>query len=108
MSAATVPETALSPEVRSFLQRHRAEAAFDKVCELVRECYPDRLDLTFRLLDDPDTDDRQWLVIGVVYPTSYSLDMARRQDDAYRRRLVTEVPLEYCPLFAVSSHFVGA
>src|SRR5438105_9507813 len=92
MSAATIPQVTLSPEVRSFLQEHSAEAAFDKVCELVRECYPDRLDLTFQLLDDPDSEDRRWLVIGVVYPTSYPLDVARQQDDAYRRRLVAEVP----------------
>ena len=107
MSAATVPVIRLSHDVNDFLKQHNAKAAFEKVVALVRECYPNRQDMSFRLLDDPDTEDRQWLVIDVVLPESAPLELIQRQDDAYHRRLVTEVSLEYCPLFAVTSHWAA-
>jgi hypothetical protein len=107
MSAAAVPDIRLNHDVNVFLKKHNAKAAFEKVIALVRECYPNCLDLSLRLLDDPDTEDRQWLVIDVTFPESAPLEFIRSQDDAYHQRLVTEVPLEYCPLFAVTSHSIA-
>ena len=68
MSTAAAPEIALSPEVQGFLKQHQAEIAFEKVCELVRECYPHLLHMHARLRDDPDVEDREWCVIDVTVP----------------------------------------
>lgn len=107
MSTATISPIHLPADVAEFLRRHQAEAAFEQVCQLVRDCYPGRLDMTFRLLDDPDTEDRQWLVLDVIFPASISLEVLRQQDDVYHQRLVTELPLETCPLFTVSARFTA-
>jgi hypothetical protein len=108
MSAATVPEAGLAPEVQTFLKRHKAEEAFAKVCELVRDSFPSRLRTEYRLLDDPDTDDRQWLIIQIGLPDGLAASSELRDQEAeYHARLVHEVPLDMCPHFAVSYDFIG-
>jgi hypothetical protein len=58
MVVATVPTLPLDSEVADFLHRHGAQSALDKICVLVRECFPEFLDLDLRLQDDPDVEDR--------------------------------------------------
>src|SRR5437763_11502209 len=108
MSAATAPEKKLTQEIRAFLTEHDADAVFENVCRIARDCYPNCVDMTLRLLDDPDTDERRWLVLDILVPESMSLDQLRQQDDTYHSRVVTEIPLQYCPLFTVSSRFVAS
>src|SRR5687768_3966103 len=96
-----IQQAAISSEVREFLQRHRGEGAFDKVCELVRECYPHLRDITFRLRDDPDVPDRDWCVIEIAVPLIEEAAERTARSRRYHERLVSEVALEFVPLFAL-------
>src|SRR5205814_1516825 len=105
---ATFPEAVLTPEIRTFLIRNQAEDAFGKVCGLVRDCFPNRLSTEFHLLDDPDTEDRQWLIIRIGLPDDLAASPKLREQEAeYHSRLVHEVPLDMCPHFALSYDFIG-
>jgi|GEM_PF-3417952 len=108
MSATTISEVALPADVSAFLKQQHAEAAFDKVCGLVRECYPDLRAMKFRLLDDPDTDDRVWLVLQINLPESLACTQRlRNRESDYHHRFVTELPLDLCPLFALHYQFAA-
>ena len=107
MSAATIPQVTLSPEVRSFLQQHRAEAVFDKVCELVRECYPQLRSVEAELWTDPDEIDRRKIMLWVRLPTSTSMEEYLLQHDGYHERLIEKIPLAQLPLFGVLTQFSG-
>ena len=106
MSAATVPEVALSSEVREFLKQHNGEAAFAKVCALVRECYPHLLEMTFRLRDDPDVEERDWCVIDIKVPLNESEDQRLARWQHYHERLVEEIPVVFLPLFTLGDTYV--
>src|SRR5437660_12896512 len=105
MSAVTAPEIAMCPEVRGFLKQHKAETAFEKVCELVRECYPHLLQMHARLRDDPDTEDRDWCVIDVTVPLIEDVDHRLARWQQYHQRLVAELPFEFVPLFTVNERY---
>jgi len=108
MSTAAAPEVAPPAEVSKFLQRHHAEASFEKVCALVRQCFPDASELRFRLLDDPDTEDRVWLIIQFNLPAALACTRELRNREVhYHERFVTEIPLDQCPLFAVHWQFIA-
>src|SRR6266542_2261457 len=106
MSTTTISEVALPAEVFAFLRQHQAEAAFDHVCGLVREYYPDLREMGFRLLDDPDTEDRVWLEVQIHLPNSLACtQQLRDRERCYHDRLVKEVHLDLCPLFTVKYQF---
>ena len=105
MSTAAAPEIALSPEVQGFLKQHQAEIAFEKVCELVRECYPHLLHIHARLRDDPDVEDREWCVIDVTVPLIENVEQRLARWQHYHQRLVAAVPFEFVPLFAMSEKY---
>lgn len=97
--------SSLSADVSDFLQRHRAEAAFEKVRDLARECYPHFREMTFRLRDDPDVDDRYWCVIELTMPLIEDVHERVARSRRYHERLTSELELEFVPLFAVSQKY---
>jgi len=105
MSTATLPEISISPEVREFLKGHNAEAAFDKVRELVRKCYPDLVDMRFSLLDDPDVDDRAWCMIDITLAPNASSEERLARKDYYNGRIVEHIPFEYAQWFGLSATY---
>jgi hypothetical protein len=105
LNATTLPRIVPDAEVRDFLQRHRAESAFDKVCTITRECYPHLLQWRCRLRDDPDVANRDWCVIEVTVPLIENVDQRAVRWHEFHHRLVAEVPSELVPLFALSEKY---
>jgi hypothetical protein len=93
MAAATVPEITLSPEVRAFLQQHQAERAFEKFCAVIRECYPNLLEMSVRLRDDWEIEGWTRCVVDIQLPFTESVDERVARWRHYHERLVSEVPL---------------
>jgi hypothetical protein len=74
MSAATIPDAVLSPEVRQFLRHHGAEGTFVNICDFVRECYPRMRSLEVELWTDPDEMDHRKVMLWVGLPASTSME----------------------------------
>ena len=96
-ASAIVPH--LGEDLQAFLHSRGAEAAFERVCDLVRECYPELFEMNYRLQEDPDVEGRTWCVISIKLPMGESQDerLARRR--RYHERLVEELS------FAELQHF---
>jgi hypothetical protein len=108
MSLTIAVDRSLSPEVLQFILKHRAKESFDLVCELARDCYPDMWGMGFSLRTDPDTEGRQWIVIGFQIPRLLAgTEELRARERTFHSRLVTEVPLYQCPLFALGLTFAS-
>ncbi|TMQ33922.1 MAG: hypothetical protein E6K70_10460 [Planctomycetota bacterium] len=108
MSSTTAANLPLSPVVRDFLRKQDAEETLEKVCELVRDSYPDLRAMRFFLRDDPDTEGRQWLVIEIDVPRTLACTSELRdRERAFHARFVTEIPLAQCSLFSLGLHFTS-
>ncbi|MCI0641783.1 MAG: hypothetical protein L0Y72_03935 [Gemmataceae bacterium] len=106
MGTGLIDKLATPPEVRDFLQTNNAEAAFLKVLELVRDCYPQIVAIAVELWDDPDEIDRRKVVFRPSLPIAISTDEVIDIERVYHERFVSEIPLEQCPLFGVILRFV--
>lgn len=105
MIASTWPGIAPSAEVREFLQRHNAEAALPKFCEIVRDCFPELRDMKFRIVDDPDVDGRGWCVIEISMPPIPSQADRFARKDLYHGRVVDEMSFESAQWFALQESY---
>jgi hypothetical protein len=93
-------------EVATFLSAHQAEAAFENVCKLAQTFFSERDTLEVMLQEDPDTIGRSQVVVVVRLAASSSDEQVRAALARYHERLVKEVPLDLCPLFALIPEFV--
>ena len=107
MSITTCLEPLLETGVEEFLKRHDLEAEFQKVCELVRDCFPEMRALHIGLLDDPDEDNRRWVVLHVLVPPAHPTDLLQTQRLRYHERLVDQLPLAYHPYFGLVVDFLS-
>jgi hypothetical protein len=105
MGTAFSQESLLETPVIEFLRQHNAEAEFQTVCELVRDCFPELRSLRFGLLEDPDEEGRTWLVLHGTLPKCHPPDLLLGQRRQYHNRFVNEVPLSHCPLFGLLIDF---
>jgi hypothetical protein len=103
--ALTTSEEVVDAATRNFLMRHGAELEFRKIIELVRACFPELLGLEVALHEDPDEEGRAQAVLRVKLSESFpdgELQSALRR---YHERLIKELPLSQCPLFALVTEF---
>ncbi len=107
MARTATQELTVEPPVSDFLSRHGAEREFRKVCELVRASFPALIGLEVMLQEDPDEDGRAQAVVCVTVPEVYPDDQAQASIRRYHERLIAELPLSYCPLFALVIAFVS-
>ncbi len=107
MATTATQELAVDPSVGDFLIRHGAEREFRKVCELVRASFPALIGLDLMLQEDPDDDGRAQAVVCVTLPEAYPDDQLQASMRRYHDRLVAELPLSYCPLFALVVAFAS-
>ena len=92
-------------DVAAFLGAHQADAAFVKICSLARAAFPESATLDVMLQEDPDDLGRLQVVLLVMLPSSTTDDDVQAALAQYHKRLVMEVPLSVCPLFAVVPEF---
>jgi hypothetical protein len=98
----------LNQEVEDFLDKHRVKDVFEKVCELVRDCYPDLVAMEFFVREDPDAVGREWLVLQIQLPRRLACtEELRDRERVFHTRLLAEVPLPHCPLFTLRLQFLS-
>jgi hypothetical protein len=107
MASVVEEQLELNPAVAEFLSRQGAEAQFWKVARLVRECFPELVSLDAMLQADADEDGRVQTVLCARLPESLPVNRFQADLLRYHERLVAEVPLSHCPLFALVTDFVA-
>jgi hypothetical protein len=107
MATTTSQELTADASITDFLIRHGAEREFRKVCELVRASFPALIGLEVMLQEDPDEDGRVQVVVCAKLPEVYPDDQLQASMGQYHERLITELPLSYCPLFALVIAFAS-
>ncbi len=107
MATAAFQELAVDSSISDFLIRHDAEREFRKVCELVRTSFPALIGLGVTLQEDPDDDGRAQVVVCATLPEIDPDDQLQASMRLYHERLIAEVPISYCPLFALVFAFVS-
>jgi hypothetical protein len=105
MPATTSIEPILEPGVSELLGQHNAEAAFQTVCEIARNCFPELRSLQVSLLDDPDEEGRIWVVLNGSLPASHSLELLQDQRGRYYELLAERLPVETLPPFGLTMDF---
>ena len=107
MASTTSQELTVDASISDFLIRHSAEREFRKVCELVRASFPALIGLEVTLQEDPDEDGRAQALVCAKLPEVYPDDQLQASMRRYHERLIAELPLSYCPLFALVIAFVS-
>jgi hypothetical protein len=97
MNIAASCEPVLEPNASEFIKRHNGEAAFQRVCELLRGCFPELASIHVRLLEDPDEDDHTWVVLNVLIPASYPTELLQAQEKRYYEELTQQAQIPYHP-----------
>ena len=105
MSAISLPVPTMAPGVQEFLVKHEAESAFRKICDLVHESFPEVTCIHSDLQDDPDEEDRVSVILYATLPPSHPFDLLQSQRKNYYDKLVSEIPLSFCPLFGLILKF---
>jgi hypothetical protein len=93
------------PAVYDFLKRHGAESAFQTVCEIVREVYPETRAIQASVFEDWDLPGWMRVRVEFLMPEPLSPDEYVRRKRAYAGRLVEKLPPELRSLFAVSEEY---
>jgi hypothetical protein len=94
-------ELSVDPIIVGFLRQHGAQSYFRTVCELVDACFPEAIRLDVALQEDPDESGRVQVILYATLPQSYPDDWLHAARCRFHERLVEEVPLSRCPLFAL-------
>ena len=105
MTSVIADRLVVDAAVRDFVRSNEAQLPFEKVCGLVQDCFPALLGLEVTLQEDPDEDRLAKVVLCATLPANYAdgqIQAARRR---YHERLVEEVPLSKCSLFALVTEF---
>ena len=105
MASTTCYEITVDESVNDFLCRRGAQEDFRKICELARSAFPALTGLEVTLQEDPDEIGRAQVVICVRLPDAYPDEQLEGGLRRYHERVITEVPLDLCPLFALVTEF---
>jgi hypothetical protein len=105
MASIASEEIVVDAAVSSFLRTHAAEVEFQKVAALARAYFPELLSIDVAVQDDPDDEGRAKAVVRVRLPASFPDETFRSALRRYHERLVEELPLSRCPLFALVTEF---
>lgn len=101
MASTISQELTVDAPVSDFLIRHGAEREFRKVWDFVQASFPALIGLEVMLQEDPDEDGRVQAVVCVKLPEVYPDEQIQSAVRRYHERLIAELPLHYCPLFAL-------
>jgi hypothetical protein len=100
-------ELSVAPAIVGFLRQQGAQSHYRTVCEVVGDCFPEAIRLDVTLQEDPDEVGRVQVVLCATLPQSYPDDWLHAAMCRYHERLVEEVPLSRCPLFALVVEFAS-
>ena len=101
MPTAISVEPVIEPRVREVLRRHNAEAAFQTACDIARSCFLAMGTLRVDVLDDPDEENRVWVVLHIQVPASYRWETLHEEELRFHKAMLTQIPLDLNPLFGL-------
>ena len=101
MPTATIIEPVIEPGVQDALRRHNAETAFQTACDVARSCFLAMRSLHVDLLDDPDEENRYWVVLHILLPQSYPWETLHEEELQFHKAMLMQIPLELNPLFGL-------
>ena len=99
MSVSTSPNVTIGPGVPEFLRKNDAEAAFQTICELIRECFPETLAIDAELQEDHDEPGWWRVPIWYTLPAASSLEHVMKQERLFLDGIRERVPFAQMPLF---------
>jgi hypothetical protein len=99
MSISTAPSVTIGPGVQEFLRRNDAEAAFQTICEIIRECFPETRAIGAQLEEDHDIAGWWRIVVSVTLPDSIPTDTWLDQHKRYHERRGHSLTLSHNSLF---------
>lgn len=105
MSVSTAPNVTVGPGVQEFLRKNDAEAAFQTICELIRECFPETIAVEAEFQEDHD--EPGWWRVRILFtlPAASPLNHVLEQQRLFHERFVERVPFDQVPLFVVLDTF---
>ena len=106
MSIAVIQPQELDAPSQDFLKNHDAVDDFGKLCEIVRECFPQLVRLDTRLEQDVYEAWRVQLVLVVCLPVGCSFESLKPQQAEYYQRYLETVPRSKIPLFNLTFDFL--
>jgi hypothetical protein len=86
----------IAPEVWEYLRRRSAEEEFRLYGDLAREWFPDAAAGTVYLLEDPDEEDRCWVVFRLTF-TAGSYDELFARKRRFYEKLEEQTPAARFP-----------
>jgi hypothetical protein len=107
MSVSTSPNVTIGPGVQEFLRQNDAETAFQTICELIRERFPETLSVEADLQEDHDEPGWRRVYIFFTLPADCSADRAWAQNRLLLERLMERVPFAQVPLFIAQYTFAA-
>jgi len=105
MTATISDEIGLDESVTDFLRREGAQEVFREICEIARSCFPVLKGLEVNLQEDPDEVARTCVIVCVRLPDSYSDEQLQAGMRSYHEKVIAQVPLDQCLLFALVTEF---
>src|SRR5437016_4018051 len=82
----------LGKGVEEFVKAKGIEEGFATLCQLARECYAGVLGLETKLVDDPDVDERQYVVVRTIVPENYPIEQGVAEMQCCNRMAVERIP----------------
>ena len=89
MSVTVSPKATISPDVDEFLRNNGAQVAFQTICELIRECFPEVLSVQTDLIEDHDEPGWQRVRIWFTLPAASDLEHVLEQQRLFLERFMS-------------------
>ena len=105
MFARSAPELVVPEDVMAEVRRKSAQIEFESFRKTVGDCFSvvERLDVY--LLEDPDEDDRNWVVFEVTVPINADLSKIQKRKRCFYDALIQNRPYIAFPICSLSIRF---
>jgi hypothetical protein len=105
MSTPTAPDLVLPEEVISEVRRKSAQIEFDSFRETVADRLQDAAAVDVYMLEDPDEDDRNWVVFELTMPINADLSEIQKRKRCFYDALMQNRPHIAFPICSLSIRF---
>jgi hypothetical protein len=105
MSVSTAPNVTIGPGVQEFLRKNDAESAFQTICEIIRECFPDTRAIDAQLEEDHDEPGWWRVTVDVTLADSITPDTWVDQHKRYHELRGERIRLPENSLFVTAFEF---
>jgi hypothetical protein len=105
MGVSTSPAVTADPGVYEFLKLHGAEAAFQTVCELVREVYPEARAIQANVFEDWDVPGWMRVRVAFLLPEPLPVDDHVQRNQTFAARIVEKLPPALRELFSIGEEY---